>query len=295
MRNNENSFNIMEAENETTPIFGNGCSDKKKKFGWGDAQKPGIFKCISKLLLNIDGRYQREVVSKGKVLRIAKEWDWRLCGTLIIARREDDSFWIIDGGHRARAALKRSDIGDLPCMVFDHISAKCEADQFIGNNTLKSSMSPFSLWTAKVFKEDPDAIFAKAIMDECGYEISPWSGKFKFAAIGSLMKQISRNSAIAVKSVHLLARIAEGEAISGRVFTAIATLAEVQEAEGKEFFTSWAAKKIEAHSLIILDRVIVQGTIEEGKGGNFVHARAICRLLNKGQRSNKLVLPGAYT
>ena len=91
--------------------------DKVQRYGWVTAHAQGRFEMINKRLLNVNTEiYQREA-SKTKVLELASNWSWIACGALIVADR-DGVYWVADGQHRKLAADKRSDIKELPCMVF---------------------------------------------------------------------------------------------------------------------------------------------------------------------------------
>ena len=144
------------------PTFGNAAASvsKREKFSWAEPCTPGTFLMIEKDALNIDGTYQREEVSKSKVLEIARDWDWKLLGTLSVIMRKDGTFWVVDGGHRCRASFFRDDIKELPCMVFEAEDEKTEAKAFVGTNTMKSSVSAYHKHRAAVKTGEPIAVAA---------------------------------------------------------------------------------------------------------------------------------------
>jgi hypothetical protein len=87
--------------------------------------------------LSIDNAYQRSTDNETScrlIAAIAEKFDWRLCAPLVVSRRADDTFTIIDGQHRWMAACRRDDISQLPCCVFRYASihrckSSSQADQ----------------------------------------------------------------------------------------------------------------------------------------------------------------------
>src|SRR3546814_134476 len=76
------------------------------------------FAQIDQLL--VDDSYQRSIeggASQRLIVKIAENWDWRLCLPLIVSRRQG-ALYVIDGQHRYEAAKLRGDIRDLPIVLF---------------------------------------------------------------------------------------------------------------------------------------------------------------------------------
>jgi hypothetical protein len=71
---------------------------------------PPVLSWIDIARLNIDDTYQRSLEGESSVAlirKIAAKWDWRMCQLVQVARRADDSLWIVDGQHRHAAAVLR--------------------------------------------------------------------------------------------------------------------------------------------------------------------------------------------
>src|SRR3546814_1597119 len=86
--------------------------------------------------LLVDDSYQRSIEggeSQRLIVKIAENWDWRLCLPLIVSRRQG-SLYVIDGQHRYEAAKLRGDIRDLPIVLFDFDDPKAEAELFVQAN-----------------------------------------------------------------------------------------------------------------------------------------------------------------
>lgn len=120
--------------------------------------EPGIFKEISKYSLHIDPMYQR-VFSETRVMRMQREWSWVSCGVLVVSERQDGMIFVVDGQHRLQAAMRRSDIDLLPCMVFECDELAEEASSFIDCNTARKPMASGDKFRARVVAGDPLAIW----------------------------------------------------------------------------------------------------------------------------------------
>lgn len=269
------------------PTFGNASASvfKREKYSWAEPCEPGTFLMIKKDELNIDGSYQREEVSKDKVMEIARDWDWKLFGTLSVIMRKDGTCWLYDGGHRARASFLRDDITELPCMVFESADEKTEAKAFIGANTMKSVVSAYHKHRASVKTGEPIAMAAQSILDKHGYfptQTAP--KKYGFAAISALQSQVKEDRNLAEKVFAVCANIAQdGETISGDVLTAIFTCQK--KLEGKvDILKGSHFDRLFRETLPGIEAAIRREKHIVGKGGAAVSAKAVLDVLNKGKK-----------
>lgn len=269
------------------PTFGNAGFPiaKHKKWSWAEPCSPGVFLMIKKENLNIDGSYQREEVSKLKVMEIARDWDWKLFGTLSVIMRKDGSFWVYDGGHRCRAAFLRSDIIELPCLVFECEDEKTEAKAFIGTNTMKSVVSAYHKHRASVITNEPNAMAVQSILDKHGYFPSQGtSKKFGFMAINSLQSQVKEDKVLAEKVFAACASIAQdGEQISGEVLDAVFTC-QKKLAGKADILTNGHLERLQRETLPGIEAAIRREKHIVGKGGSAISAKALLDLLNKGKQ-----------
>ncbi len=143
--------------------------DKVALFGWKLKDVPGQQAEISKHQLKIHPAYQRQF-NNNKACDIANAWSWIECGVLVVARRGGE-YWVVDGQHRLGAAIKRSDIQKLPCLVFDTDSVQQEAKAFLGINVIRRTVSATDKFRAKVVAEDPAAVLVRDMCEEYGVEI----------------------------------------------------------------------------------------------------------------------------
>jgi hypothetical protein len=142
--------------------------------------------------LSIDDLYQRSTdneASRKLIASIAAKFDWRLCGSLVVSRRTDDTLTIIDGQHRWMAASRRSDIPQLPCCVFRYESIEEEARMFILANRARKPMNRLDNYFAALAAADEDALEIQQFVFDAGLRVarntssSAWtSGEIAFTA-----------------------------------------------------------------------------------------------------------------
>jgi hypothetical protein len=166
LRNREIESNGRNLESVPTPK-GGGAADKVARYGWKMTSAPGEAALISKHALRLDLSYQRETTLK-KVRHIASDWSWIACGALIVARRPNGDLYVVDGGHRLLAAQGRSDIQELPCILFDVMDATDESGGFIAANQKSRKMSAYDLLRAELHNGDETAIAITRIVESSG-------------------------------------------------------------------------------------------------------------------------------
>ncbi len=141
--------------------------------------------------LSIDHAYQRSPendASRRLIIHIAAKFDWRLCLPLVVSRRPDDTYVIIDGQHRWLAARRRGDILQLPCCAFRYESTQEEARMFILANRSRRPISRLDDYFAALAAGDEDALEIQQIVTDAGFEVarkespasSPPAGKIAF-------------------------------------------------------------------------------------------------------------------
>lgn len=145
--------------------------DKIERYGWKVQDHPGDFELIHKTQLIINEEYQR-AASPTKIRELQRDWSWVACGAISVARRSG-SYWVVDGQHRVLAAKKRSDIAELPCIVFSVEDVAEEARGFLNANANRKPVSAVAKHRAAVVAGDPDAVALQQVLDEFGIEPNP--------------------------------------------------------------------------------------------------------------------------
>lgn len=182
-----------------------GGMDKIKRYGWKVQDQPGELMLLDKNELRIPP-YQRELNHK-KALEIVSAWSWVALGAIVVGQR-DDEYWVIDGQHRVAAALRRSDVTTLPCVVFRTNDTKEEARGFLSIQTCRKPIAALDKQKAMVTAGDEIAGFVDKTLASLGIEAKKraYAGQIKclgwclrraaedktaFRAVLSLVKTIS--------------------------------------------------------------------------------------------------------
>lgn len=257
---------------------------KQKKYSWASPSVMGVFKTINKNELNIDLTYQGSQISKKKVMEIARNWDWRLLGALSVIKRPDNTFWVYDGGHRARASIYREDIIGLPCMVFDAETIEIEAKAFVGRNLLKSAVGSYDKHKASIIAKEPTALAVEEILNKYGYIVARnTSVLYGISAIRSLTRLIQRDPQRTDAMLKLCTEIAEnGEQLSHKIMTGMFYLVGKTNILSREW-----RKQLEKLGLKVLEKEMIRSGIINNKGGERIWAQGVESILNK-QRRTKL-------
>lgn len=149
--------------------------------------------------LSMDASYQRSTdndASRRLIASIAANFDWRLCTPLVVSRRADGSFAVIDGQHRLLAARLRG-MDDLPCCVFTYESAEEEAKMFVAANRSRKAMNRLDDFHAALAAGDSEAHQVLQIVSDAGLTVArntsstAWApGEIAFtASIASTLKK----------------------------------------------------------------------------------------------------------
>lgn len=246
-------------------------------YGWGIADQPGELLWIDKNLLQVDLAYQREAQDgAAKVKSIASEWSWIACGALTVAKREENLF-VIDGHHRARAAMKRSDIKNLPCVVFESAGAKDEAEGFLRANRNRRAMSAIDAFKAQIASGNGDAIFLNDLVKTHGLKVGPHSSN-TFSAPGVMMRLISEDRARAEMVFRLTYEICAGAYLHSDILQGLFLLeARLENASLRD--ARLRVKLIEEGRDTILKK-IAEAKVFRGASGDKVRAEGILNALN---------------
>ena len=125
--------------------------------------------------LSIDTGYQRSIdneASRRLIASIAANFDWRLCAPLVVSRRGIEDLIVIDGQHRTMAALRRRDIPQLPCCVFNYAGPEEEARMFIAANRARKPMNRLDDFHAALAAADEDAMEIQKLVTDAGLKVA---------------------------------------------------------------------------------------------------------------------------
>jgi hypothetical protein len=143
--------------------------ERVERLGWTIKNAPGEFLTIHKNELEVDPAYQRNRINQRRVEAISRQWNWIACGCLVVALRSDNKWFVLDGQHRKLAADMRSDIGELPCLVFETTNRREEADGFLKINQGRVSLGGLDRYRAEIMAGNKTALAVDSMLSSTGH------------------------------------------------------------------------------------------------------------------------------
>jgi hypothetical protein len=144
-------------------------TDKVARYGWTVTDEPGVLRMLHKDHLLVPAEYQRDA-NEDKVRKIASEWSWLSFGAVIVGHR-GGKYYTIDGQHRVLAAKRRSDVGEVPCVVFKTNDISTEARGFLSVNSGRKPVTAIQKQKALVVAGDETAALVQDTINRCGLEV----------------------------------------------------------------------------------------------------------------------------
>jgi hypothetical protein len=178
---------------------------------------------IRKESLQIDHSYQRKPIDD-KVLSIARVYDSRLAGAILVARRCDGRMFIIDGGHRHAAAMRRSSIEFMDCIVIESTGAEMEAELFVKCNTMRKPVTAVEKFNAKCMYGDPVATQAAMLIGSSGRKIEKHAGAMSLSCVAKIEQYVRNYGEAFVELWPLIVELMQGEAFDCYLMRAITGL-----------------------------------------------------------------------
>jgi len=122
--------------------------------------------------LVVDKSYQRDISRAGaaNIQRIADQFEWSKFSPVIVAPIEGGLFSIIDGQHRATAALLRG-VEKVPCEIV-HIDRARQAEAFAAINGNTTRVTPQAVYFARLTGKDQTAQEMEKILAAAGVTVA---------------------------------------------------------------------------------------------------------------------------
>ena len=262
---------------------------KAERYDWTTLDAEGDLQWIDKAELGVDHTYQRPE-ARQKVLRIASEFSWQKFGCLVVSERQNGEMVVIDGQHRALAAIKRDDVGKVPCIVFRELQLADEAGAFVGLNTARKPVSALAKYEAQLVAADPVAVWVEQTLKELGFvRVLTLHAAMQIKCISELQKMAAINQ----PRTHTTLRILAGMCRDGN------TSAHADVLQVVNVLVTWMEKQGFAQMELLEERLRKVGYLAVKKeidrcreivGSHQQHkaAEAVLEKLNKGCRTNKL-------
>lgn len=255
--------------------------NKIKRYGWIEQDTPGVLKWINKNQLEIDESYQR-THNRDKARGMASKWSWVACGALTVGCR-GGIYFVIDGQHRAIAARFRSDIIDLPCIVFNTLDKEEEAAGFLNANTFRRPIRSIDSYKAKLVAKDESAEFVDNILKKYGIVVKKDVTTPKsLHAIGACFRMEKESRADFERTVCLVSELCENSPIHEILFAGMFYLV-------RNLDTDIEDKRLRRRILLIgsdqLEKAAKKAAAYYVSGGPRVWALGMRDELNKGLRN----------
>lgn len=257
---------------------------KVEAYGWKKKDSPGKLLMLPKSMLSVDPSYQR-VLRLVKVQKICSNWSWVAFGALTVAKRGDGKYYVMEGQHRLEAALRRSDIKELPCIVFELASVAQEAEGFIDANTKRKAVDALSKHLAGLVAKDPRSLRLEAAINGSGLTLLPAQGGTGNAKTIRCISAAYTNLdsvpyEVFTKSLVLCAKLSEKDNVSvdERVLSGLTYLLNKMKGELPEKLES----RILARGMTSLKVDAMKASAFFSRGGAKVWAEGILAELNKG-------------
>ncbi|MBR9840238.1 MAG: ParB N-terminal domain-containing protein [Rhodobacteraceae bacterium] len=132
------------------------------------AQSATRLEFIPVAALTVDRRYQRRTSeqSRSRVRKIVAEFSWSKFGAIAVAEIHEGLFAVIDGQHRALAAVLVG-VESVPAVVAAGDVAS-QARDFVGINAVRTSVAAIDKFRARVASGDKVAVEVEGMLTELG-------------------------------------------------------------------------------------------------------------------------------
>lgn len=293
------SVDILDSEPRNTEdmaVFGVS-KTKEEKIGWAAPGQPGEFCMLPKQELHLDAAYQRGMV-ESHVRNIASGFDWRLFGVLIVVKRHDGRYWVIDGGHRLRAALRRASVEKVPCLVFPASAAGedalCEEAQlFVDGASVRVAIKSVERFRAGILAGNEVDVEVKRLLDMYSLRAvggGTTEGHGEFAAISAIKRCVVQDKVLTARVFKLCVEVADGGVVQDVLLRGAFVLAQHLSPFGREdLLLGRGSRALCRLGMAGIARVVREEKHICGRGGALVEARAILNAINKDLRTKKLV------
>jgi hypothetical protein len=264
----------------------NGKMTKVERYKWKVQGAPGHQRMVNKNDLQIDHTYQRNA-NDMKLMAIARDWSWIACGSIVVADREGVLF-VVDGQHRVMAARKRSDITELPCLVFKTHEAKQEAKGFLAAQTQRKPITSVEKFRALVTVEDPAAMVVQELLNSTGHAPGNGMSAMSVKCVGVLIKEADTDAATLCKVWPLIAVVSEGKPVHARLIEGLLYI-EKRMPEGDSLTDRDWLKRVKKAGVDALLEGAAKASAFYSHGGAKVWAAGMVEAINRGHR-NRLEL-----
>jgi hypothetical protein len=257
-------------------------TDKIERYKWKLLDQPGELRMLNKKVLCVDENYQR-AANDAKVKELARAWSWLACGAILVAERES-SFFVFDGQHRVMAALRRSDIERLPCVVFKTSGTKEEAEAFLRANKNRKPLNSMAKFRAATTAGHPEAILVNQLITGVGRTISGKSDGATVRCLALMMRHAKLQPDVLTRLFPLIGIVCVGKPVHERILDGLLYIETHLPDEQSLIDKEWRKRMLRVGYDGLLDAAN-RFAAAYSKGGARVWAVGMVEAMNKGCRN----------
>jgi hypothetical protein len=250
---------------------------------------------VHKSLLKVDHSYQRERDRSRAINDMAKEWDDGLVHVLVVARRQNDDLYIVDGQGRWMAGCRLDYVQNFDCKIQDVATVEEEARLYKDFNAKRTGLKAIDIFKAELLSGDPTAVAVKQFVTAAGYEVVKMSSQKPgtIACVKELCDAAGRDVTLAANIFNLCAEITAGGSIDSRVFRGLFTLElcfRILRLNDSVFLKRNRQALVKAGQLEILRNFanVKSSRLLSGTDNGRLCAAAIIATLNPNRRTNRI-------
>ena len=255
--------------------------DKGPRYNWIIRNAPGEFLMIPKADLEVDHGYQRNKVSQRRVDELCRTWDWIACGCLVVSLRDDNKWYVLDGQHRKLAADQRSDIHELPCLVFETSGRREEAIGFLSINQGRVGVAGLDRYKAQLLSGDNTAQALDALLHRTGHKFGHTAAGKTVSCVMCLYALMQEDPGRLTRLWPLIADLHPDCAMTDCVIKGLWAVDKWLEPSGRSITESPYREKLLALGGIGLNAEIRREMAIVGFGGVRVNGCAVAKYINK--------------
>lgn len=251
---------------------------KADRYDWVKPGAKGELRWINKSIIQVDASYQRSA-DENKAVQLARQFSWPAFGVILVARRDDGALFAMDGQHRVLAARRRSEIAEIPCIVFDMADQKEEAGTFLLANTNRKVLPYLARFKAKLLVGDPASAMIDELLTSYGRRISAGCGANTVECVRALTMHAEKDPMLLRRIWPLLMRLTEGRHLHERV---VGSLMYIEKwASGASLTNPKWEKRVLALGADGIIRAANEGAAFFSKGGPKAWALGVEKALNR--------------
>jgi hypothetical protein len=270
---------------EQTPQGAGGVSTR---YAWTIKNKPGDFLMVPTKELEVDHAYQRDQINERRVQELSRAWDWVACGCLVVALREDNRWFVVDGQHRKLAAELRGDIPELPCLVFETAGRREEALGFLTINQGRASVGCLDRYKAQLLAGDKTAFALETLVRGTGHRFGDKASARTVSCVQCLYNLAWEDRERLERLWPLLVELYPDGPMSDTVIKGLWTVDKWLAKAGRSVTEPPYREKLVAVGGMGLHREIRREVAVIGQGGVRISGCAIAKYLNKQRMPGRL-------